>query len=352
MNEQTRRVARGAGTPQEQLRERNLRRIIDTLRRRRESSQTDLARETHLQASTVSNLVRELRRQRVVTTLRRGASGTGGGKPPVIIGLEPWRGIYLGILWDSGTVAVGVIDFAGDPVGDNVAAPLEGIGPDGVTRVIETIRSLLRDRITRCRAERGSEASTILGVGIAVGSVVDDRGGIRRSADFPWTLEDPVRTFAEILEVPEGVPVVIENDANCIALGVRQSLPVIPTTILGLSITGRPVSAGAGVMFNDRLLRGRSGSAGELLDDAPMHSPEEVDTACATAVRMTDPDVIALALPEGRHLTDFPRLAATAGGRDLYLMNHVEGMLHGAAYLAHRDHIDIIIHGGSERYGR
>lgn len=345
-------AAGGVATPQEQLRERHLRRIIDTLRRRRESSQTDLARETNLRASTVSNLVRELRRENVVTTVGRGTSGAGGGKPPVIIGLRPERGVFLGLLWDSGAVAVGVTDFAGDTVVERAVASLDGIGPGDVAGVIGMIHRLVHDQIERSRSIRGSLASKILGIGAAVGSVVDGRGRIRRSADFPWTLDDPAATFAEIEGVTDEVPVVIENDANCIALAVRQGMPEAVTTILGLSITGKPVSVGAGIVFENHLLRGRSGSAGELLDDAPVHSRDEVDLACATAVRMIDPDVVALALPDGVDRTGFPRLGQTVSGRELHIMNHVTGTLHGAAYLAYREHTERIIQGGSERYGR
>ena len=186
----------------------------------------------------------------------------------------------------------------------------------------------------------------LLGVGLAVGSVVDGDGSVQPSVDFPWYLPTAHATVRERLRVPDTVPVAVENDANCVALDARRVLSEIPATILALIVTESPYSVGAGIMIQDRLVRGRAGSTGELLVDGHSHSLGDLDTACGTAIRMIDPDYLALALPPGIAPHDLRYTHAAIGDRPVQTLDQSRAALFGAAYLAHRKHVDYIVEGG------
>jgi hypothetical protein len=325
-------------TLQERVRRDNLRMILDLLRRRDGISQIELVRETELRASTVSNLVRDLRSRRCVRTIGHGESGLAGGKPPVMIGLEPRRGVYLGLLWDAGSISAALVDFSGSVVGTVHSVSIELSHRDAADSA--AIIDQLVDLAATCRGPN------LMGVGLAVGSVVDDDGTVHPSVDFPWHVPTAPEVLRRRLSLSDGIPVAVENDANCVALDVRRLLPEIPETILALVVTEAPYSAGAGIMVRDRLVRGRSGSTGELLVDGHSHSIGDLDTACGTAIRMIDPDYLALALPPTIPPEDLAYTYAAIGDRSVQTLDQSRAALFGAAYLAHREHIERIIEGG------
>ena len=332
---------------QEQVRRENLRLILDLLRRRDGVSQTQLVGETGLRASTVSNLVRDLRAGGYVRTIGRGQSGHAGGKPPVMIGLEPRRGTYLGLLWDAGATSAALVDFSGAVIGTPKSVPIDRLHRESAdsSAIIDQLVGLAEV----CRKSDGgaNTPDELMGVGLAVGSVVDGDGAVHPSADFPWQIVTAVELLRRRLGLSEEVPVSVENDANCVALDTRRVLDEVPETILALVVTESPCSAGAGIMIRDRLVRGRSGSTGELLVDSHPHTIVDIDTACATTVRLLDPDYLALALPPGIAPTDLGDTHTAIGNRPMRTLDQSQAVLFGAAYLAHREHVERIIQGGA-----
>lgn len=374
---------------QEQVRRDNLRRILDLLRRRDGISQIELVNETGLRASTVSNLVRRLRNGGFVRETGRGNSGSAGGKPPVMLGLRPDRGAYVGILWDSGAISVRLLDFRGRPIGSTHSFEIDRAGTEPSADALLDQIGRLAARCwngaaaaetaavaadtgaaaaktapaaadvadtgaaaaeTGAAAAKAAPAAAVLGVGIAVGSVVDSTGAIKPSADFPWDVSDAADTFRTIIgrvfPLPPETPVVVENDANCVALDAHRTLPEVPQTIVAFVVTDAPASVGAGLIVDDRLLRGRSGAAGEILASGDGHDRSTVDEACAATVRMLDPDYVTVALPVGVEISRLPAMRRAIGDRPFHTLNQSQAALSGAAYLAYRASIDSIVQGG------
>jgi hypothetical protein len=360
---------------QERVKRDNTRRIVDLIRRRDGIAQRDLVTETGLRASTVSNLVRELRDGGIVRTVGIGASGSNGGKPPVIVGLEPGRGAYVGLLWNADTIASCITDFAGAPVGaiEKLPIPPEWRDPTSGVSILDLLLRQAGQRIE----EIGKDA--ILGVGLSVGSIVDNGGNIIASADFPWSVEVAHKIIAATLALPNDIPILVENDANSVALDARRALPEIPETILGIVVTDSLQTTGAGIMVHDRLVRGWSGSTGELIDPTgplntpperaettphpvettpkrvgatPKHPLGEIDRICAATVRFIDPDFVAFAAPLGLELAALPHTTAALRDRPYRWSEQTPAALYGAAYLAHRAGIDQIIGGGVTNDGR
>lgn len=104
-----------------------------------------------------------------------------------------------------------------------------------------------------------ADGSRLVAVGLAAAGFVDRAGDrVMFAPHLPWRGE-PVR---EILQDRWGVPVVLDNDANCAALGewtygaARGAGSVLMVT-MGTGI-------GGGLLLDGRVHRGRNGMAGEF----------------------------------------------------------------------------------------
>jgi glucokinase len=101
---------------------------------------------------------------------------------------------------------------------------------------------------------------TIAGIGIGVPSLVDvDKGVVYTVENIPSWKEVPLK---EILERDFQVPVYVNNDANCFALGefyfgAGRGFRDLVGMILGTGL-------GAGLVINGRLYCGRNCGAGEI----------------------------------------------------------------------------------------
>jgi glucokinase len=136
----------------------------------------------------------------------------------------------------------------------SVPTPVE----KGVEGVVDAAANLIR--LVRARAEEeGIPARRIVGVGAGFPGAVDpDRGVVRQAPNLRWR-DVPIR---DLLQERIGLPVVVDNDANCAALGEwwegagRGSRFFVAVT-LGTGI-------GGGILDDGRVLRGASGAAGEI----------------------------------------------------------------------------------------
>ncbi len=331
---------------QDRIRRTNLSRILHLLRRFGSASQAELALRTGLQPSTVSNLVRELRLGEYVVSLGRGASSDQGGKRPTLLALNGKRGVYIGLLWEAGVVAWTIVDLSGG-IGalTRGAVRHETLDPSQS----RTPEEVLAELAGSAANDLGGSVP-ILGVGLAVGSVVDRHGAIRPSADFSWALREPAAELKRLFAVDDSVPITVENDANCVALSaVRRRIGYedgsTPESLLAVLITDAPLSAGVGLLIDDELIRGRTGSSGELLPAGHDHATDDVDRALAAALRLIDPDEVVLARPATISLSQLSRSRVALGDTPLYEVDPVDSILDGAVELAFRASVRHIVQG-------
>ena len=98
-------------------------------------------------------------------------------------------------------------------------------------------------------------------IGIGVPSVVDvKRGIVYDTVNIPSWTEVPLK---ELLEQRFGLPVAVNNDANCYAMGVYEGYPVDAKPEVLVVIT-LGTGVGSGIVVNGQLLYGHDGFAGEL----------------------------------------------------------------------------------------
>ena len=234
------------------LRELNRLRVLAIVRERGQTSRADIARQTGLARSTVSNLVGELQRDGLVVERDTAASGQ-GGRPAVLLTLNPGAGAVIGVHFDHGGVRVALADL------DHTIRAEAHRELDVDHEAVEGFEAAaaLVDEVI---AAAGADRERIFGVGAAIaGPVSAATGTVGSSTILPgWV---GIEVAAE-LERRLGLPVHVDNDANLGALaesvlGAGRDASEMVYLMLSSGI-------GAGLILGGRLYRGAGGTAGEI----------------------------------------------------------------------------------------
>jgi predicted NBD/HSP70 family sugar kinase len=238
------------------LRDLNRLRVLETVRERQAVSRAEIARQTGLARSTVSSLITDLMSAGLVVENRmavRIRSDRRGGRPPVLLALNPGGGTVLGIHFDHGfvRVAIAALDHT------TLAEAGREIDVDNeASATLDLACELAKDAITQAAAPR----DRLLGAGVAVAGPIDQRTGTVGSTTIMpgWIGLD----VAAEVERRIGVPVHLDNDANLGAvaesiLGAGRGASEMVYVMLSSGI-------GAGLIVSGRVYRGVSGTAGEI----------------------------------------------------------------------------------------
>ena len=147
----------------------------------------------------------------------------------------------------------GLVPFAGGEVAGMTSGPTRA--GEGAERVVARVAEMTRAAMEAVGAEGGEVA----GVGIGAPGPLDrERGVVLRAPNLGWR-ETPLRDMAASRF---GLPVAVDNDANCAAFGEWwQGAGRGAQRLVGLTLgTG----IGGGVVLDGELYRGASGAAGEV----------------------------------------------------------------------------------------
>lgn len=163
------------------------------------------------------------------------------------------RPLFAGIDLGGTKILVLIADADGRIVGSARAATLADEGPE---RVIDRIMGTLSDAAKAA----GVETASLDAVGISAPGPIDARAGvITDPPNLPGWHDVPL---ARIVHERSGLPALLENDANCGAVGEhnfgagRGSRDMIFVTI--------STGIGGGVIIANELYAGASGAAGEV----------------------------------------------------------------------------------------
>jgi len=235
------------------LRDRNRRRVLDVLRIRGHTSQADIARATGLSRTTIHTLISELKDAGMVLEVDGRPASTGSGRPAVQLVLQKTSRAVLGIDFGHSHVQVAVADLA-----HNVLA--ERHRDLDVNHRAKEALDFSAEMAAEVLGEVGIDRSRVIGAGIGIPGPVDRERGTAGSATIlpGWV---GVR-IADAMQERLGLPVDIENDAN---LGALAEL----TWGAGRDCTNfayikAATGIGAGLVIDGALLRGATGTAGEL----------------------------------------------------------------------------------------
>ena len=224
-------------------------------------SRVEIARQLDLYRSTVSNIINTLIENGVVFEEKEGAAMPQGGRKPICLGLNPKFGCVAGIeIQPSGYRAV-LIDVFGDVLFSAEKTLPEASFSGIVDLVIAELRSAAKDHDL-----------PLLAICAAVPGIVDMANGIIVRSDY-FQVRD--YAFAKIFAAKYHVPVMVENDANCLAWlelannrvdNIEDFICVNAEFRSKQSRQGERsgMNVGLGVALGGRVFPGRGNAAGEF----------------------------------------------------------------------------------------
>jgi len=226
--------------------------VLDTIRRAPEGlSRVELAGATRLSAQTVSNICRRLIEGGLVK--EAGKKSGLGGKPRIVLQVEPSARYAVGVHLDPAVVTYVVLDLVGSVV-HRTRRPTPQVA-DEVATLDEMAATL-----AQVLDESGVDRSKVLGLGIAAPGPLDlAAGAIVRPPQLQGWERVHVR---DRLAEATGLPVVMDKDVIAAAIaerwaGVAQHSGNFLFFYIG---TG----SGMGLVVEDVVVRGFSGNAGEI----------------------------------------------------------------------------------------
>jgi predicted NBD/HSP70 family sugar kinase len=219
--------------------------VLNYVREREPISRAEIARETDLQRSTISAIVEDLTREGLIEEVGEGEST--GGRRPTMLKLRAVGPIAVGVSLTPTLTTIASSDLAGRVIDQQEFLT----DPDKtLNQIISTVREF-----------NGRYQGSIEGVGVSLPGLVDPSTGTALYIPyFPWR-DLPV---SELISKAIGLPVVIDNDANAVALAElwfgRPEVNDARDFILVLVAEG----VGTGIIFDGQVYRGQRGAVGEF----------------------------------------------------------------------------------------
>jgi len=205
---------------------------------------------TGLSRTAVAARVSALTARGLITEAKDGEST--GGRPPTVLRFNAGAGVVLAVAIGRSRTQLGVANLAGELAVHTDVDTDGGIGPDDLMPdIVKRLDMLL--------AESRHLQSAVLGIGLSMPGTVDQARGC--SLDSPimsgWDGINVASYFAEL----SGAPVVMDNDANVMALAQRHGAYRTVDDLLLLKLS---TGIGAGIIAGGALQRGAIGAAGEF----------------------------------------------------------------------------------------
>ena len=221
--------------------------VLNYVREREPISRAEIARETDLQRSTISAIVEALTAEGLVEEVGEGEST--GGRRPTLLKLRTKEAIALGVAITPSCTTIATSDLAGRII-EQEEFPTN---PDP-QKTLGAVVSLVQQSSIR---NKGS----IEAVGVSIPGLVDPSTGHAVYVPYFKWRDIPIATT---ISSAVGLPVVIDNDANAVALAElwfgRPEVSNARDFILVLVAEG----VGTGIIFDGQVYRGQRGAAGEF----------------------------------------------------------------------------------------
>lgn len=225
--------------------------ILDLIRSQGVVSRIELADLSGLTGASISRIVRQLLDDGLI--VETGYGDSTGGKRRTLLQLNPRSRHAVGISLDFASVTYVIADLGGNVVTRQETGGIGDLPPQVVT-----------ERIARELADVTSQAGvtndTLVGVGIAAAGRQDSRRSVLRANPLAteWELFDLEGTLSDAASLP----VVVENDSTCAAIGEFWAgrLPATADFATVYLATG----FGLGLVTKGDVYRGSSSNVGEI----------------------------------------------------------------------------------------
>lgn len=214
-------------------------------------SRTDLADQMGLTRAAVTLIVNDLIENGVI--LEAESRAIPNGRPPVVLEINPKRGLVAAVDMGATHVNIALADFSAKIIGE-IYFPLDI--KQGPQVCLNEVNRLLRELVSRFEIN----ISQVMAVGVGVpGPVITDEGIVVSPPIMPGWDGYPIRAA---LEKEWGCPVSLNNDAELGALGEWGYGAGRGEKNLAFIKVGSGI--GAGLIINQQIYGGTTGSAGEI----------------------------------------------------------------------------------------
>jgi len=256
--------------------------VLNLIRQFKEISAAEISRQTGFRRSSVTYLLRELDKKGLTRTLGTGESTSQGGKPPTLLSLKEDYKHILGLEILPHGIRMSLSDFSLKILDQSVFPITNDMAADGYF-------SHLKDEVILPYLEKHNcPLEKLCGVGIGAPGIVSlDSGKIL----FSHTLKARDLPLKDRMEELLGVPVRVANDANAGALGSKwfENNGEAESNLVFLAIHESYTGMGMGLILNNRLFTGFSGSAGEIVP----YMPELRNLITHRSIRQLSPNLLA-----------------------------------------------------------
>ncbi|MFE9690375.1 ROK family transcriptional regulator [Micromonospora sp. NPDC005806] len=221
-------------------------------------SRADLARVSGLSPSTVSQRVEALISEGLLT--EAGAGKSRGGRRPRQLAVPTGRAVVGAIDLGAHHARIGTLDLTGQVVEARTLPVQIEDGPEVVLGpLLDEVQAMAAGADGAVPGGAESRGRSLRGIGLGIpGPVQHGTGRVVGPSRMPgWNGFD----VADFCRLRADVPVVVDNDANLMALGAHHAIhPDLEHAVYVKAGTG----IGAGVISGGRLHRGAQGSAGDI----------------------------------------------------------------------------------------
>ncbi|MGX9787933.1 ROK family protein [Mycobacterium sp. MMS18-G62] len=224
--------------------------IYGLIRQRCDITRTEIGQLTGLSRTAVTARVAPLAARGLV--IEREFAPSTGGRPAAYVSFNTDAGVVLAAAIGRSRTRLAVCNMAGDILASTDIDQEPGLGPDDLMPdVVKRLDALLDDS--------GHREARIYGVGLSLPGTVDRQRGC--SLDSPimsgWDGVPLPPYFAELTDAP----VILDNDANVIALAERRGDRQAFDDLL---VVKASTGLGAGIISGGSLQRGAVQAAGEF----------------------------------------------------------------------------------------
>lgn len=214
-------------------------------------SRTDLAEEMGLTKAAVTLIVNELISYGLI--LETESRATSSGRPPVVLEINPNHGLVAAVDMGAMHLSVALGDFSARIL-EEVEIPFRIA--DGPEKCLKEADSILLELLEK----RGLSTLDLLGIGLGVpGPVIAEQGMVMAPPIMPGWDRFPIRTA---LETQWKTAITLNNDAELGALGEWAYGAGRGEKNLAFIKVGSGI--GAGLIINQQIYGGTTGSAGEI----------------------------------------------------------------------------------------
>ncbi|WP_043616430.1 ROK family transcriptional regulator [Nonomuraea candida] len=181
-----------------------------------------------------------------------GVGTSGGGRPPSVLDIDATKRLMLVADLGATHARVALTDLAARPIAEASTEMRIELGP-------EAVLSWVRDAFQRLLDRAGRPAEEVCGIGLDLpGSVDHTTGRVIRSFLMPGWDDHPVGAAIGSMY---DVPILVENDANAMALGEWWSFWRDTDSLVLVKVS---TGIGTGIILDGQIYRGVEEAAGNI----------------------------------------------------------------------------------------